>query len=98
MARKLRLSIRASEHLAGLYRYGFEQWGEVQADVYYDNLLEHLDGLCGHPFQYREITEIRPGYRRSVCQQHSVYYCVTDAHVEIMAVLYRQNIPPDFFQ
>ena len=91
MTHKLKITSRASGHLDALYSDGWLRWGEAQADLYYDRLLLHFDSLCENPLLYPEVGEIRPGYRRSVCGKHSIYYCVNNDTVEIMAVLQRQD-------
>jgi toxin ParE1/3/4 len=93
MARhKLQISQVAEEDLAGLYGEGIRTWGQAQADRYYDALIEHFDRLCENPLLYRAVNEIRPGYRRSVCGRHAVYYRILGETVEIMAVIKHQSI------
>lgn len=88
---KLRLSAEADRDLDQIYEYGFRQWGEVQADNYFDELGAHLNQLTENPYLYAAVDDIRPGYRRSVCGSHSVYYRVTGEWVEIMAIIGRQD-------
>lgn len=93
MARySLKISLPAREDLRDLYRDGFLRWGEAQADRYYDDLLAHFDVLCENPMLFREVDEIREGYRRSVCGVHAIYYRVQEDAVEIMAVVKHQDI------
>ncbi|HTV67739.1 MAG TPA: type II toxin-antitoxin system RelE/ParE family toxin [Rhizobiaceae bacterium] len=88
----LRLSTVAESDLAAIYEYGFKQWGERQADRYYDALLAHFELICTNPFLFVAVDEIRPGYRRSVCGSHAIYYRVGDLVVEVMAVIGRQDM------
>lgn len=87
----LRLSSLAETDLADIYEYGFRQWGEAQADAYYDALLTHFELLCSNPFLFAAVDDIRPGYRRSVCGSHSIYYRIGQYTVEVMAVIGRQD-------
>lgn len=89
---RLELSAQADSDLDAIYTYGFHQWGERQADRYYDALIEHFDLICTNPFLYAAIDDIRAGYRRSVCGVHSIYYRVTDDAVQIMAIIGKQDI------
>ncbi|MBU4529692.1 MAG: type II toxin-antitoxin system RelE/ParE family toxin [Hoeflea sp.] len=89
--RKLELSAAADRDLEAIYKYGFEHWGEAQADAYFAGLIRHFDKLCENPLLYAPIDDIRAGYRRSVCGVHSVYYRVTDGTVQIMAIIGRQD-------
>lgn len=85
------LSRYADDDLASIYEYGFRTWGEAQADRYYDELLGHFDKLCENPFLYAAIDDVRPGYRRSVCGSHSIYYRVIDADIHIMMIIGAQD-------
>jgi toxin ParE1/3/4 len=89
---KLALSMTAEADLGDLYREGFQSWGEAQADRYYDDLLEHFDKLCENPLLYRAVDDIRPGYRRSVCGRHAIYYRIEGDTVHIMTVIKHQNV------
>jgi len=88
---ELKISAAADRDLATLYEYGFVHWGEDRADLYYDALIDHFQRLCDNPFLYPAADDIRPGYRRSICGVHSIYYRVTDTAVEVMAVIGRQD-------
>lgn len=91
MTYKLKISASADHDLDAIYEYGFKHWGEEQADIYYDGLINHFDQLCENPFIYATVDDIRAGYRRSICGVHSVYYRVTQDEVEVMAIIGRQN-------
>ena len=88
----LQISAVAEDDLAGLYIEGLRTWGQAQADRYYDALIEHFDRLCENPLLYRAVDDVRPGYRRSICGRHAVYYRIAGETVEIMAVIKHQNI------
>jgi toxin ParE1/3/4 len=87
----LKISAGADSDLDLIYEYGFRQWGEEKADIYYDGLINHFSQLCDNPFIYAAVDEIRVGYRRSVCGMHSVYYRITNDDVEIMAIIGKQD-------
>ncbi|WP_299079356.1 type II toxin-antitoxin system RelE/ParE family toxin [uncultured Paraglaciecola sp.] len=87
----LKLSLTAQNDLSAIYEEGFLNWGEIQADFYYDGIINHFNTLCENPYLYQNVDEIRQGYRRSVCGKHSVYYRVINDTVEIMGLVKRQN-------
>lgn len=89
---KLKISSIADKELEEIYIDGFKRWGEEQADIYYDNLLTHFDLLCQNPYIFQAIDYIRPGYRRSVCGKHSIYYRIVKDNVEIMAILKHEDV------
>ena len=88
---RLKVSASADSDLNAIYEYGFIQWGEERADSYYNDLIMHFEQICENPFLYAAVDHIRPGYRRSICGVHSVYYRVTNDSVEIMALIGQQN-------
>ena len=90
---RLVLSVEAERDLENLYTEGYAKWGELQADTYFDHMLDHFEALCDNPYAYRQVDEIREGYRRSVCGKHSVFYRVLDNAVEIMALVKYENRP-----
>jgi len=84
---RLVLTNEADKDLNNLYLEGFEKWGEMQADKYYLALLEHFELLCENPYLFQAIDDIRLGYRRSVCQKHSIIYKIVNATIEITALV-----------
>ncbi|MBD8894211.1 type II toxin-antitoxin system RelE/ParE family toxin [Roseibium litorale] len=88
---RLEVSTSAERDLATLYEYGFVHWGEDRADHYFEALIAHFDKLCENPFLYPAVDDIRPGYHRSICGIHSVYYKVSGTAVQVMAVIGRQD-------
>ena len=47
--------------------------------------------LAEHPLFYPAVDHIRPGYRRSVCGVHSIFYRIDGENVEIMRILKKQD-------
>ena len=88
---KLKVSFRAEQQLEKMYLDGCVLWGIKQADEYYDNLINHFDLLCESPLLFVSVDSIRPGYRRSVCAKHSIYYRVKNNTIEVMGVLKKQS-------
>lgn len=71
-AYNLKIYVSADRDQTTLYEYGFAQWGEECADLYYDALIDDFQKLCDNPW-YPAVDDIRPGYRRSLCGIFSVY-------------------------
>ncbi len=88
----LKISDLADKELEEIYIDGFERWGERQADLYYDDLLKHFNLLCDNPYLFPTVDYIRPGYHRSVCREHSIYYRIVRDNVEIMAILKHEDV------
>ena len=91
-----KLTEDAKDDLLRLYRYGVKEFGETQADLYYDLLIRHFKQIADNPYLYQAVDHIRKGYRRSVCGVDSIFYRVVGDDIEIISILSRQdfdNIP-----
>jgi toxin ParE1/3/4 len=87
-----RISETAKADLRRIYRSGVRQYGEAQADRYYDAFFERFELLAEQPYLYQAVDDIREGYRRSVCGVDSIYYRVDDDTVEIMSIIGQQDL------
>jgi toxin ParE1/3/4 len=87
-----RLSENAREDLRRIYRRGLREYGEAQADEYYNALFDRFEQIAEQPFLYPAVDDIREGYRRSVCGVDSIYYRIEGEMVEIMAIIGRQDL------
>lgn len=93
---EFRLSEAAKEDLLGIALYGDEHFGIDQSNRYRDRLKHRFLVLAKQPALYPTVDHIRPGYRRSVCGVHSIYYRIEDRGIEIIRVLGRQDIVKAF--
>jgi toxin ParE1/3/4 len=87
-----RLSENAKADLTRIYRRGLREYGEAQADKYYESFFERFEQLAEQPLLYQAVDNIRPGYRRSVCGSDSIYYRIDGENVEIMAIIGHQDL------
>jgi toxin ParE1/3/4 len=87
-----RLTENAKEDLRRIYRRGLREYGEAQADDYYNALFDRFEQIAEQPFLYPAVDDIREGYRRSVCGVDSIYYRIEGETVEIMAIIGRQDV------
>ena len=86
-----RLTRKADADLAGLYRYGIQNFGIERADRYFDSLLTRLEAIAERPLQF-QTSDYREGYRRSVHPPHTIYYRIIDSEmVEIVRILRGQD-------
>jgi len=86
-----RLSLAAKQDLMNIAAHGDEHFGTAQSDRYGDMLTQRFAQLAAQPMLYAAVDHIRPGYRRSVCGVHSIYYRIDGDTVEIMRILGRQD-------
>ena len=85
------LTRAAEQDLMGIALYGDERFGEDQSNLYRDQLREHFSRLAQNPRLYPAVDHIRPGYRRSVCAAHAVYYRIQTPDILIVRILGRQD-------
>ena len=90
--RQYRLSNDAKDDLRRIYEYGYQQFGEQQADRYYYAFFSLFEKLTKNPYVYPSVDQIRTGYRRAPCGENSIYYRVTETHIEILAILGGQDV------
>lgn len=81
---------RARDDLKQIWRYSFDQWGELQADSYLEKLHKGLQRLRSHPEIGVSREQIRPGYRALQIGQHQFYYRVGEETIEIVRVLHER--------
>ncbi|MGL6160626.1 type II toxin-antitoxin system RelE/ParE family toxin [Microbulbifer sp.] len=87
-----RLSKRADEDFESIYLFGVQAFGLMQADAYAVGMQERFDQLAEQPPLYQAIDYVRPGYRRSVYGNHSIYYRMDGDGVLIVRILRNQNL------
>ena len=87
-----RISEEAKKDLRRIYRRGVLEFGEVQADRYFDAFFKRFEELAHEPHMYQAVDDIREGYRRSVCGVDSIYFRIVDRTVEIMSILGQQDV------
>lgn len=86
-----KLSPEADNDLNVIWLFGLERFGEVQADKFYYELLAQCRAIADNPKHYPATDEIRAGYRRSVYQNHSIFYREISDFVEIMRIYGQQD-------
>lgn len=84
---KYQLSKAADEDLSNIYAYTYREFGERQADAYFDALEDCLSGLVLNPELGRDVSFLRSGFRLLVHQRHSIYYKAQGSGVIIVRVL-----------
>ena len=78
----------AARDLIGIYLYGFENFGEEQAEHYFSGLTDCFDLLTRHPHSCRERTEFNPPVRIHHYNRHLIIYTSGEAGVLIVRVLH----------
>ncbi len=86
-----KVTVDAQADLERIWRRGFKEWGEAQADTYYNAIFDRFALLAEQPYLYPTAEYIREGYRKSVCGVDTIYYRIVGDTVEIMNILGRQD-------
>lgn len=91
MKANYKISESAKKDIESIYRYGISEYGETQADLYYDAMFKQFEKIAENPYIYQPVDYIRKGYRRSIFANNSIFYRISEDMIEIMAILSRQN-------
>ena len=86
-----RLTRAADRDFERIFEFGIDRFGLAQALDYQNGLKERFDQLAKQPGLYQAVNHVRPGYRRSVYQSHSIYYKVDGGTVQIIRILGHEN-------
>ncbi|MEJ6404683.1 type II toxin-antitoxin system RelE/ParE family toxin [Yoonia sp. 2307UL14-13] len=86
-----KLSQRAEDDLVRVHQYGVRQWGVVQADAYFYDLLGQLDMIGREPLRFPRVDEILKGHRRSVFRSHAMYFVMKEGVADIRAIIGSQD-------
>ena len=87
-----KLSLSAKEDLRRIYTYGYVEFGELQADKYFEGFFQTFEKIASNPSAYQSVDHIRQGYRRCAYGSDSIYYRYNGIEVEIMAILGGQDV------
>ena len=90
---RVRKQARAETDLIDIWLYTYEQWGEAQAEQYFDALENGINKLGRHPELGRRCDHIRQGYFSLRINRHVVYYTVTASTVHVIRVLHERMDP-----
>ncbi|WP_422371857.1 type II toxin-antitoxin system RelE/ParE family toxin [Hoeflea sp.] len=86
-----RLTRAADEDFERIFEFGIDRFGLEQALGYLNGMTRRLGEIAAHPERYQSVDHIRPGYRRSVYEAHSIYYKIDGNCVLVVRILGREN-------
>ena len=90
---KLRLSQAAEQQLEEIWSYTLSEWGEAQAEKYFDLLENALYRLLENPHHGRPCPDITPGYRACRAGRRVIFYRVGQGFVDVIGILHRRMEP-----
>ena len=81
----------AEEDIKDIYLYSYKEFGEEQAEKYYDGLEERFQQILNQTAHSQDYSHIDAGLRRANYEQHAIYYELgTENEVLIIRVLHQQ--------
>ena len=86
-------SPKAETDLEDIWLYSFENWGEAQADKYYDVLIEGIKELADNPQMGKSRNYVRKNYRSIQLKRHVIYYRLQGQIIDIVRVLHEKMNP-----
>lgn len=86
--RKIHIQALAKQDLKNIWIYSFNNWGEKQADAYFDQLNAAIALIAKNSEIGFACDYIRDGYRQYHINRHFVFYRVTTAKIHIVRVLH----------
>lgn len=90
---KLQINKRAVDDLSAIFVYGLEQFGQQQAQSYVSQFQSHFALLLANPLMGQDMSYIRAETRRSLCNEHGIYYRITQHTLVVMRVLHGRQDP-----
>jgi len=85
--------VKAKKDLKGIWLYSYQQWGEKQADCYFDEINQGIDLIASHPGIGIPCDEIKKDYRCFKIKEHEVFYKTTKTRIVIIRVLHKRMNP-----
>jgi toxin ParE1/3/4 len=95
---KYKLSNTVKDDLVRIYQYGFTQFGELQADLYYNSFFDCFEIIAIQPYAFEAADYIKKDIRKCVCGVDTIYFKINteDNVVEILTIVGRQDYKYDF--
>ena len=90
---KYNLSPAAQASLKTIRQYTVKEFGQKQAKVFLSSLRERMKLLAEQPSQCKERNDIKIGYYSYFVGSHTIYYRISDTHIDIIDVLHQSMEP-----
>ena len=87
-----KISQVAKDDLIRIHQFGFENFGVIQADHYFDSFFQQFELIAQNPLMFESVDYIKEGYRRCPCRVDSIFFRILNGEVEIMSIIGRQDL------
>jgi len=86
---KFKLTNKAVEDLANIWKYTFEKWSEQQADYYYESLILNCEEISNNPNIGKSYNEIMQNLLGIKVNRHIIFYRINEEeYIEITRILH----------
>lgn len=85
---KIHLRPLAEQDLNNIWLYSFQNWGEAQADQYFDQLNKAIELLGSTPLMCRQRLEFIPPVRIHHHASHLIIYVASESGIDLIRVLH----------
>jgi toxin ParE1/3/4 len=86
-----RISQVAKKDLIWIHPYGTYQFGDEQADKYFNAFFKKFELIAEKPYSFESADFIKIGYRKYVCGVDAIFYRIKNNVTEIMTIIGRQD-------
>lgn len=87
---KYKISQRALQDLNDIWLYTYANWSIIQADRYYNLILDEIELLSQEIYNGKSRDYIKKGYRSISIKSHIVFYKISDNNVlEVVKILHK---------
>ena len=81
----------AEDDIKGIYLYSYGEFGEEQAEKYYNELEERFQQILDQTAHSQDYSHIDSGLRRVNYERHAIYYELgAEGEIMIIRVLHQQ--------
>jgi toxin ParE1/3/4 len=86
------ISQEAANDLEKIWLYTFENWSQVQADRYFNLIIDEIENITKDPKSGKDYNDVRKGYFQSRVKSHFIYYRINlkKKEIEIIRILHQQ--------
>lgn len=92
-----RLSEEAEQDLREMYEFGYWEFGELQADKFYNKLFDRIELITDTPLLGKEVNDIYPELRRFEFTPYVVFYQVKAYGIYVLRLLRQsQVVKPEY--
>ncbi|HUS02878.1 MAG TPA: type II toxin-antitoxin system RelE/ParE family toxin [Chitinophagaceae bacterium] len=82
------ISKKAITDLEQIWLYTGEKWSVVQADRYYNLIIDEINYICRNINAGKSMEHVRKGYRASKVKSHLIFYRVINDTIEVIRILH----------